>query len=169
MTGGISSAEALKIGQMVKAKLPQVLQSRVQGVSAPYSHNTQITFQVTGGTESCWELRNKITEQLQAHPVAINDKNIYCSVQNSPWRTERNAVLSRARRALRRQCTPALFDSLDFRYNECSIYSSKGWESCCMGRLTKKGWRWWDAVVAQAIPGINMGKLRADSGQSDSE
>ena len=166
---GISSTEAAKQAQELLKRLNQTLRERVTGTAAPYGKNSQIVLHIKGGTEACWETRNHLAQSLQENPLLVNGKAVYIVVENPPWKAERNQVVSKARSALRRQLPASMYGSLDVRYYEGSIYDRKSEDSVCIGRWSRRGWRWFEPTIRTQLPMIDVPRLRTESGLEDSD
>ena len=166
---GLTSQEALKLGHQVVGLLPQPLRTRVSNIYAPYGKNKQIAVAVTGGTESCWTIRNELAQKLLATPVVANGKPVYCVVENPPWKIEKNKTLNRLRQAFKRFMPANVYGNLDFRSNECAVATDKSSDALYLARLTKKqSWKWYDSEILRLCPGINLAQLKGEA-SSDQE
>ena len=166
---GLSSTDAVNLATKVLQKVSPETRGKVRQILAPYGKNTQVTLTVAGGTEECWSLRNELTQKLLMSPVDVAGKTVYMTVENPPWKVERNQQLTKARLALRRVLSAQAFAKLDFKYSECAVLSSTGSDGCYLGRLTRRGWRWFDAELTREFPEVPLDRLKRDGAFSDED
>ena len=99
----------------------------------------------------------------------MRGKPIYIAVENPPWKVERNQQLGRVRQALRRALPAQVYDRLEFKYSECAVKTSSHIDSKYVGRMTRKGWKWFDSELLSIHPGIGLSNLKSDGVFSDPE
>ena len=92
---------------------------------------------------------------------------VYVAAENPPWKVERNQELQKVRGTLRRALPAAAYEKLDFRYNECSVVSEARPDANHIGRMTRRGWTWFDSELVAVHPSVSLEKLKHDGVFSD--
>ena len=153
--GALQAAEVEELAAKLLDGLPDELTKKFV-VKAQYAQSRRITFACEGGGECCWQLREKLMENIKSKDIKQNGKDLYCRVQEAPDKEMKKGHYWRAVAALKvfaKEDVDVILVPKTF-----GIHSAEKVD--LLGSATEEGYVLDEDALKSAMPSLNVVGLK---------
>ena len=156
--GALRNAEREALSERLMAFVPEHLQAEFK-LETRYNLTRRLVYvSRTNGGESCWALREALSSGIDTENIEINGCKLKVRVEEAPDIQSKKANFWKAVDALK---LFAKAEDFIIEPANCGIYDTKNTD--LMGKATVDSYEWNDAVVARALPEIDVRELKRAS------
>jgi hypothetical protein len=155
---GLSEEQCQDVANTVLKNLPREFRDMIEFVRAPYYRNHQIALLLRESVTSdqAFAVSRRLNDLIKSSGIKVGGSAIYCTVDNPPWKKERNSALARAESGVLPHVLQDVVLTKDWASGE--LWARFQGSDISIGKYNSRAgsFKWFDAVLNVTNPNTTM-------------